>query len=79
MTKITAFTTAPALCHFDHEREFIIQTDASDYVSTAVLSQWDDEGVLNSVAYFWKKHTPAKCNFDIYDKELIAIMKALEE
>ena len=41
-TMVTAFTTAPALRHFDHEREVIIETDASDYVSAGVLSQRDD-------------------------------------
>ena len=76
---ITAFTTAPALRHFDHEREVIIETDASDYVSAGVLSQRDDEGVLHPMAYFSKKHSPAECNYDIYDKELMAIIKALEE
>jgi len=41
-TIITAFTTAPALWHFDHGREVIIETDASDFVSAGVLSPWDD-------------------------------------
>src|SRR5258705_224351 len=76
---VTAFTTAPALRHFDHEREVIIETDASDYVSAGVLSQRDDEGVLHPVAYYSKKHSPAECNYDIYEKELMAIIKALEE
>jgi len=31
------------------------------------------------VAYYSKKHSPAECNYDIYDKELMAIIKALEE
>jgi ribonuclease HI len=78
-TMVTAFTTAPALQHFDHEREVIIETDASDYLSAGVLSQKDDEGVLHSVAYYSKKHSPAECNYEIYDKELMAIIKALEE
>ena len=73
------FTTAPALRHFDHEREIIIETDAPDYVSAGVLSQRDDEGVLHPVAYYSKNHSPAECNYDIYDKELMAIIKALEE
>jgi len=47
---IIVFTTAPALCNFDHEREVIIETDASNYVSAGVLSQRDDEGVLHPVA-----------------------------
>jgi hypothetical protein len=75
----TAFTTAPALRHFDHEREVIIETDASDYVSAEVLSQRDDEGILHPVSYYLKKHSLAECNYDIYDKELMAIIKALEE
>ena len=78
-TMVTAFTMAPALRHFNHEREVIIETDASDYVSAGVLSQRDDEGVLYPVAYYSKKHSPAECNYDIYDKELMAIIKALEE
>jgi len=78
-TMITAFTTASALRHFTHEREVIIETDASDYVSAGVLSQRDDEGVLHPVAYFSRKHSPAECNYDKYDKELMAIIKALEE
>ena len=35
-------------------------------------------GVLHQVADFSKKHSPAECNYDIYDKELMAIIKALE-
>jgi hypothetical protein len=78
-TIITEFTTAPALRHFDHEKEVFIETDASDCVSAGVLSQREDEGVLYPVAYFSKKHSPAECNYDIYDKQLMAIIKALEE
>jgi len=76
---VTAFTTAPALQHFDHEREVIIETDASNYVSAGVLSQRDDKGVLHPVEYYSEKYSPAECNYDIYDKELMAIIKALEE
>jgi len=76
---VTAFTTAPVLGHFNLDREVIIETDASDYVSAGVLSQYDDEGVLHPVAYFSKKHSPAECNYDIYDMELMAIIKSLEE
>jgi len=77
---ITAFTSAPALRHVDHVREVIIETDASDYGSAGVWLQCDDdEGVLHPVTYFWKKPTPAECNYDIYDMDLMAIIKALDE
>jgi hypothetical protein len=36
-------------------------------------------GVPHPVAYCRKKYSPAKCNYDIYDKELIASIKALED
>jgi len=54
-------------------------TDASDYIFAEVLSQRDDEGVLHPGAYYSKKHSPAECNYNIYYKELIAIIKTLEE
>ena len=62
-TMVTAFTAAAVLRHFDHDREVIIKTDTSDYVSAGVLSQFDDDGVLHPVAYFSKKHSPAKGNY----------------
>ena len=76
---VTGFTTAPVLQHFDHDGEVIIETDASDDVSAGVVSHYDDDGVLHLVAYLSKKHLPADCNYDIYDKELMAIIKVLEE
>ena len=56
-----------------------MKTDASDYVSEGILSQYNENGVLHPVAYFFKKHSPAKCNYEIYDKELKAIVYAFEE
>jgi len=35
--------------------------------------------VLHTVAYYEKKHSPAEYNYDIYDKELMAIVKAFKE
>jgi hypothetical protein len=67
------------LHHFDHDWEVIVETDTSDYISAGILSQYDDEGVLYPVAFFSKKHSPAKCNYEIYDKELMAIIRAFEE
>jgi hypothetical protein len=74
-----AFTSAPILWHFDYVQEIIVETDASDYVSASVLSQYDDAGMLHPIAFFSKKHTPAECNYEIYNKELIAIIHAFEE
>src|SRR6195952_4347770 len=65
-----AFTSAPTLRHFDPEREVWVETDASDYVSSGILSQKDDQGILHPVAFMSKKYDPAECNYEIYDKVL---------
>jgi len=74
-----AFSTAPTLAFFDYNRKTILETDASDWASGGVLSQIDDEGRLRPVAYFSSKHSTSECNYEIYDKELLAIIKSLEE
>jgi hypothetical protein len=43
------------------------------------MKQHNSDGVLQPVAFFSKKHTPAKCNYNIYDLELMAIIRAFEE
>ena len=57
----------------------ILETDASDFVSARVLSQYNDEGILRPVAFSSKKHSAVECNYEIYDKELLAIIRCLEE
>ena len=57
----------------------MVETDASDYVSAGVLSQPDDNSVLQPVAFFSKKHSPAECNYETYDKELLVIVRSFEE
>ena len=75
----TAFTTAPVLHHFDRDIQIIVETDASDFISAGVLSQYDDDGILHPVAFFTKKHSPVECNYEIYDKELMMIIRYFEE
>lgn len=74
------FTSAPILQHFDFDKETRIETDASDGVTAGVLLQRDDAtSPWKPVAYLSKKMLPAECNYDIYDKELLAIVRAFEE
>lgn len=73
------FTTAPILTQFDPDRETVVETDSSGWATGGVLSQYDDDGVLRPCAYFSKKNTPAECNYQIHDKELLAIINALKE
>lgn len=65
--------------HFDQEKAIVIETNASDYVSAEMLSQHDDEGMVHPVAFCSKRHSPAECNHEIYDKELLAVIRGFEE
>jgi hypothetical protein len=74
-----AFTVAPVLAHFDPDKQCWLETDASDFVYAAILSQMDDKGNLRPIAFMSHKMNPAECNYMIYDKELLAIVRAFEE
>ena len=73
------FITAPVLALFDAERETIAEVDASKWCVGGTLYQVDDEGVIRPCAFFSKKNSPAECNYEIYDKEMLAIVRCLEE
>jgi len=75
----TRFTTAPVLRHFDPELPCVVEADSSDYVTGGILSQRDADNVLRPVAFFSKRLSPAECNYEIYDKELLAIIRCFEE
>ena len=57
----------------------LIECDSSDYVNAGVLSQHDDNGVLRPVAFFSRRLSSAECNYEVYDKELLAIIRSFEE
>jgi hypothetical protein len=56
-----------------------METDEADFVTAAVLSQVDDQAIFCPVAFLSKNMSPAKCNYKIYNKELLAIIRAFEE
>ena len=74
-----AFTTLPVLQYFNSNKECTVETDSSDYVPAAVLSQPDNEDILQPVAFMSCQHLPVECNYQIYNKELLAIVRAFEE
>ena len=74
-----AFTSDVILRHYNLNLKIIVETDASDYVSEGILSQYDENSVLHLIAYFFKKHNSAECNYEIYDKELMVIVCTFEE
>ena len=72
-----AFTSAPILIMADLSKPFILECDSSDYATGAVLSQKLDNGEVHPVAFYSKSLNNAERNYDIYDKELLAVVRAL--
>ena len=74
-----ALTTAPILTHPDFQKPFFLETDASDFTLGAVFSQPDEDGRLCAVAFHSQKFTAAEINYEIHDKELLAIVDSFQE
>lgn len=75
----TAFVSAPILVMANPTHAFVLECDASDYATGAVLSQVHADGKAHPVAFFSKTLNDAEQNYEIYDKELLAVVRALDE
>ncbi|KAL0152827.1 hypothetical protein M9458_051867, partial [Cirrhinus mrigala] len=74
------FTTAPILHHPDPNKPFLVEVDASSSGVGAVLSQRQGQPPKTyPCAYFSHKLTSAERNYDVGNRELLAIKLALEE
>ena len=62
---------------FNSKKSIRIETNASNLIIDACLNQ-ECEGKQHFVTYFSRKLSPTKQNYDIHDKELLAIIISLE-
>jgi hypothetical protein len=46
------FISIPVLAQFNPNYNIIVETDASNYISAGVLSQYNQDGILYLVTYF---------------------------
>jgi len=75
-----AVTTAPVLVSPQDSEPFRIEADSSDFASGAVLSQrLPREEKWHPVAFYSKSLSPVERNYEIHDKEMLVIIRALEE
>jgi len=75
-----AVTTALVLVSPQDSELFCIEADSSDFTSGAVLSQQlPGEEKWHPVAFYSKSLSPVERNYEIHDKEMLAIIRALEE
>ena len=74
-----AFTSNVILYYYNLDHKIVIEINVSDYVFEDILFQYNENGVFHSITYFLKKHNPAECNYEIYDKKFMIIVCAFEE
>ena len=74
----TRVTTEPILAHPDLTEQFELEVDASGFAVGAVLLQKKEDGKRHPIGYYSSTLNEAERNYDIYDLELLAIVKALK-
>jgi hypothetical protein len=72
------FLEEPVLQMLDPTKEFIVETDASKWATRAVLKQIGTDGELHPCRYISHTFTAAERNYQIYDRELLAVIHAFD-
>ena len=73
-----ALTEAPVLVPPDHNKDWLLYTDASDVALGAVVLQETEDGP-RAVAYLSKTLNPAERNYTTRERECLAIVTALKK
>ena len=74
------FTWAPILSHFNPQDTIVIETNAPGYAITAILSQISPTNSdLHPLASYSCGMAPTELNYEIYDKELLAIFDTFQQ
>ena len=72
------FTKEPVLAVLDLDKKLRVEVDASDYVTEGVLSMEEENGRWKPVAFLSKSLNETERNYEIHDKEMLAIIRRLE-
>ena len=65
--------------HYNLNLFIIIETNIFNYVIAKIISQQNINNQLKFMIYFLFKMLLAKCNYEIYNKKLLVIIKVFEE
>jgi len=72
------FTKELVLAAPDIDKQMRMEVDASDYATGGVLSVKCEDGLWRPVAFLSKSLNETERNYEIHDKEMLAIIRALE-
>lgn len=71
------FSNGNVIRHFNPTKQLILETDASDFAIAGILSQTFNDGT-HPIAMYSRKLRDAEVNYDTHNKELLAIIEALQ-
>ena len=72
------FIKEPVLAVLDIDKKMRMKVDASDYAMEGVLSMEYEDGLWRPVAFLSKSLNEMERNYEIHDKEMLAIIRGLE-
>ena len=72
------FTKEPVLAAPDLDKKMRMEVNASDYAMGGVLSMECEDGLWRLVAFLSKSLNEIERNYEIHDKEMLAIIRGLE-
>jgi len=72
------FTKEPVLAAPDIDKKMGMEVDTSDYATGGVLSMECKDGLWRPVAFLSKSLNETERNYEIHDKEMLAIVRGLE-
>ena len=72
------FTTRPVLAAPDLDKEFRVEADASNYAMGGVLSMKCSDELWRPVTFISKSLGDTERNYEIHDKEMLAVVRCLE-
>jgi len=72
------FTKEPVLAAPDLEKKMRMEVDILDYVTEGVLSMECEDGLWRPVAFLSKSLNEMERNYEIHNKEMLAIIQGLE-
>ena len=72
------FMQEPVLAALDLDKKMRMEVDASDYAIGGVLSMEGEDGRWRPVAFLSKSLNKTERNYEIHDKEMLAIIRGLE-
>ena len=72
------FTKVLILAMYNLEQDTILKTNALDKAVKRYISQKNNNKLLHLIAYYLQKLITAKLNYNVYNKELLAIVNIMQ-